>query len=113
MRRAVDCRHEQTRLTFFQVRQVLNRLVARHGRDPIDAVGHRELDAWLRSLHELAPVTQHNYWRVTRRFFSWCQDYLEVIARNPMKRLQERRLEHQEPEILMPVALKLPTESGA
>jgi integrase len=106
-------RHEQTRLTFFQIRQVLNRLVARHGRDPIDAVGYRELDAWLRSLAaELSPVTQHNYWRVTRRFFSWCQDYLEVIPRNPMKRLQERRLEHQEPEILTPDQMRACLEAA-
>ena len=88
--------------TYYQARQVLNRLVARHGRDPVDAVGHRELDAWLRSLSELSPVTQHNYWRITRRFFGWCQDFLEVVPRNPMKRLQERRLEHQDPEILTP-----------
>jgi integrase len=105
-------RHEQTRLTFFQIRQVLNRLIARHGRDPIDTVGHRELDVWLRSLSGLAPVTQHNYWRVTRRFFSWCQGYLEVIPRNPMKRLQERRLEHQEPEILTPDQMRACLEAA-
>ena len=105
-------RHEQARLTYFQIRQVLNRLVARHGRDSIEAVGHRELDAWLRSLSHLSPVTQHNYWRVTRRFFSWCVDYLEVIARNPMKRLQERRLEHQEPEILTPDQMRMCLEAA-
>ena len=90
------------RPTFFQARQVLNRLTARHGRDSLERVGHREVDAWLRSLSGLAPVTQHNHWRITRRFFGFCQDYLEVIVRNPMKRLQEPRLEHQEPAILTP-----------
>jgi hypothetical protein len=45
-------RHQEARLTFFQVRQVLNRLVARHGRDAIESVGHRELDLWLRSLSD-------------------------------------------------------------
>jgi integrase len=105
-------RHQQARLTFFQVRQVLNRLVARHGRDAIESVGHRELDLWLRSLSDLAPVTQHNYWRITRRFFGWCQDYLEVIPRNPMKRLQERRLEHEEPEILTPDQMKMCLEAA-
>ena len=73
-------RHEQTRQTFLQVRQIMNRLVAQHGRDPIDTVDHRMLDTWLRSLSTLAPVTRHNYWRITRRFFGWCHDYLEVIA---------------------------------
>jgi integrase len=72
------------------------------GAIPLMRSGHRELDAWLRSLSELSPVTQHNYWRITRRFFGWCQDFLEVVPRNPMKRLQERRLEHQDPEILTP-----------
>lgn len=95
-------RLEEHRPTYFQARLVLNRLVARHGRDPVAAVGHRELDAWLRSLNGFAPVTQHNYWRITRRFFGWCQDFLEAIPRNPMKKLQERRLEHVDPEILTP-----------
>src|SRR5262245_8634968 len=66
-------RLEEYRPTFFQCRQVLNRLVARHGRDPIDAVGHRELDAWLRGLDGSSPVTKHNHWRIVRRFFGWCQ----------------------------------------
>ena len=105
-------RHQQARVTFFQVRQVLNRLTARHGRDAIEAVGHRELDAWLRSLSDLAPVTQHNYWRVTRRFFGWCCDYLEAIPRNPMKKLQERRLEHQDPEILTPEEMRACLETA-
>jgi integrase len=91
----------------------MNRLVARHGGDPIDMIGHRELDAWLRSLSHLAPITQHNYWRITRRFFGWAQDYLEVIARNPMKKLQERRLEHQEPEILKPEQMRACLEAAA
>ena len=58
-------------------------------RDPIDAVTHRELDAWLRSLSHLSATTRHNYHRVTRRFFGWCQDFLEAIPRNPMKRVPE------------------------
>jgi integrase len=99
-------RLQEHRPTFFQCRQVLNRLVARHGREPIDVVGHRELDTWLRSLKGLGPVTVHNHWRITLRFFGWCQDFLEVIPRNPMKRLQERRLEHRDPEILTPEQMK-------
>jgi integrase len=101
-------RHEQMRMSFFQVRQVLNRLVERHGRDPIDAVGHRELDTWLRSFRDkgLAPVTIHNHWRITRRFFNWCRDYLEVVSKNPFSKLQEQRLEHQDPEILTPEQMK-------
>jgi integrase len=99
-------RHEQDRLGYFQIRMVLNRLVARHGRDPISAVDHRELDAWLRSLHGLAPVTQHNYWRVTRRFFNFCRDFLEVVTRNPMSKLQQPRLEHQDPAILTPEQMR-------
>jgi integrase len=98
-------RLEENRPTFFQARQVLNRLVARHGRDPIDAVGHRELDTWLRSLSGLSPVTLHNHWRITRRFFNWCVDYLEIVPKNPMRRLQERRLEHKDPEILVPAQM--------
>ena len=95
-------RLEGHRPTFFQARQVLNRLAERHGRAPIEAVSHRELDAWLRTLSGFAPVTQHNHWRIVRRFFGFCQDFLEVIPRNPMKRLKERRLEHQDPELLTP-----------
>ena len=100
-------RHEQKRMTFFQLRQVLNPLIARHGKDPINAVDHKKLDTWLRSLSAtLSPTTIHNYWRVTRRFFNFCRDYLEVITRNPMAKLQERRLEHQEPAILTPKQMR-------
>ena len=95
-------RLEPHRQTFFQCRQVLNRLVERHGRAPVVAVGHRELDAWLRSLNGLAPVTQHNHWRITRRFFNFCRDFLEVVPRNPMVKLKERRLEHVDPAVLAP-----------
>ena len=105
-------RHEQKRMTFFQIRQVLNPLVARHGKAPIDVVSHRELDAWLRSLSHLAPVTQHNYWRVTRRFFNFCRDFLEVTLRNPMAKLQERRLEHQDPAILTPDQMRACLEAA-
>ena len=101
-------RHQQARLGFSQIRIVLNRLVAKFGKDAIDAVGHRELDAWLRSLSEtLSPVYVHNHWRITRRFFNFCQDYLELIPRNPMKRLQEPRLEHVDPKILMPNEMRV------
>ena len=46
-------RNEAHRGTFFQCRQVLTPLVARHGRDPVASVTHRELDAWLRSVFAL------------------------------------------------------------
>ena len=105
--------HEQTRPTFFQIRQVLHRLIDRHGRDPIDQVGHRELDAWLRTFSGLSPVTRHNYWRITRRFFGWAQDYLEAIPRNPMKKLQERRLEHRDPAILTPTQMAACLEAAS
>jgi integrase len=108
-------RHEQMRMSFFQVRQVLNRLIARHGREPIDAVGHRELDAWLRSLDHkgLSPVTVHNHWRITRRFFAWCRDYLEVIAKNPFAKLHERRIEHRDPAVLTPDQMRACLDAAA
>jgi integrase len=107
-------RHEQMRLSFFQARQVLNRLIARHGRDPIDAVGHRELDRWLQSLNDegLAPVTVHNHWRITRRFFNFSRDFLEVITKNPFAKLTEPRLEHQDPEVLTPEQMRACLEAA-
>ena len=99
---------------FSQIRIVLNRLIARFGKDPIDSVGHRELDVWLRSLsEELSPVTVHNHWRITRRFFNFCHDFLELIPRNPMRRLQEPRLEHVDPEILTPDQMKACLEAAS
>jgi integrase len=106
-------RHQQARLGYSQIRIVLNRLVARFGKDPIDSVGHRELDVWLRSLENFSPVYVHNHWRITRRFFSFCQDYLELIPRNPMRRLQEPRLEHVDPEILTPDQMKACLEAAS
>jgi integrase len=101
-------RNEAHRGTFFQCRQVLTPLVARHGRDPVDAVTHRQLDAWLRSvsLSGLAPATVRNYWRITRRFFNFCRDFLEVVARNPMVKLTEPRNEHRDPAVLTPEQMK-------
>ena len=99
-------RNEKYRGTFFQARQVLSPLVARHGKDPLAAVTHRELDAWLRSLRNYSAATVHNYWRVTRRFFGFCQDFLELIPRNPMRRLQEPRREHKDPAILTPEQMR-------
>ena len=83
-------RHEQLRKTFFQVRQVLNRLVARHGRDAITLWVIASSTRGCDRCHS-CPGHAAQPRRVTRRFFAWCQDYLEAIPRNPMKRLQERR----------------------
>ena len=91
-------RQEEHPGAFRQCRQVLTPLVARHGRSPVAAVGHRELDAWLRSLRNYSAATTHNYWRVTRRFFNFCRDFLEVVPRNPMSKLTEPRTEHRDPQ---------------
>ena len=100
-------RHQQARLGYSQIKIVLNRLVARFGKDPIDSVDHRQLDSWIRSLAEkLSPTYVHNHFRIVRRFFNFCQDFLEVVPRNPMKRLQEPRLEHVDPAILTPEQMK-------
>ena len=69
-------RHEEYRPTFLQIRQ------ARHGRDPIDAVGHRELDAWLRSLNGngLAPVGE-----VPKLFLAFFpKSFFTIFPRNPL-----------------------------
>jgi integrase len=60
----------------------------------------------------LSPVTQHNHWRITRRFFNFCRDFLEVVSRNPMSKLQERRLEHQDPAILTPGQMRACLETA-
>ena len=65
-----------------------------------------------RSLNGLAPVTVHNHWRITRRFFNFCRDFLEVVSRNPMCKLQERRREHQDPAILTPEQMRACLEAA-
>ena len=84
------------------------------GKQPIEAVDHRQLDVFFRALADegLGPTTIHNHWRITRRFFSFCQDYLEVIVRNPMKRLQEPRQEHKDPAILTPDQMRACLEAA-
>jgi integrase len=98
-------RHESSGIDSRSIRYVLDRLVARHGRDPVDGVGHREIDAWLQSLADregLAPTTCHNHWRITRRFFNYCRDFLEVVSKNPFAKLKERPVQHKHPAILTP-----------
>jgi integrase len=100
-------RHKELRPTYLQLRQHINRLIARHGRDPIDRITHVELDAWLRSLRgKLAPETCHNCWRITRRFFAFCHDFLELIPRNPMLKLKEPAADFKEPELLTPEQMR-------
>jgi integrase len=99
-------RHQQARLGYSQIKIVLNRLADRLGKDPIESVDHRKLDAFFRSLENFSAVYQHNHFRITRRFFSFCQDFLEVIPRNPMRKLQEPRLEHVDPAILTPEQMR-------
>ena len=106
-------RHQQARLGYSQVKIVLNRLVAKFGKDPIDSVDHRQLDSWIRSLAEkLSPTYVHNHFRIVRRFFNFCQDFLEVVPRNPMRRLQEPRREHVDPEILTPEQMRTCLEAA-
>jgi integrase len=94
-------RHEDKKPTLKQIRQPLSSLIARHGRDAIDQITHVHLDAWLRSI-KLSPTTKHNYFRITRRFFSFCHQWLEVIPRNPMMKVPRPKKEFQDPEILTP-----------
>ena len=105
-------RHQQARLGYSQIRIVLNRLVTRFGKDAIDSVDHRKLDVFLRSLEDFSPIYVHNHWRITRRFFNFCRDFLEVVARNPMTKLQEPRLEHVDPEILTPDQMRACLEAA-
>jgi integrase len=69
---------------FFQVRQVLQPLMKRFGRQPIESIGVPELDGWLRSLEtQYAYETRKNYWRRTRQFFTYCHNS-GYISSNPM-----------------------------
>jgi integrase len=98
-----------------QIRHVLNRFVAKFGNHPIDVVTHHELDRWLRSLEDqgLGPTSIHNHARVTRRFFNFARDWLEVVVRNPFVKIKERPLEHRDPEILTPSQMKLCLDAAA
>ena len=100
-------RHQQARLGYSQIKIVLNRLVARFGKDAIDSVDHRELDAWLRSLENFRRST----FTITSGSCVASSTIARIISksipRNPMSELQEPRLEHVDPEILTPEQMKL------
>jgi integrase len=108
-------KHESDGVGIFQIRTVLDRLVKRFGRDAIDSIDHRELDSFFRSLADrgLGPTTVHNHWRITRRFFNYCRDYLEVVNKNPFTKLKERPREHREPHILTPAQMKSCLEAAS
>ena len=106
-------RHQQARMTFFQIRQVLNPLVARHGLATPSTLSLIENSTrGCDRCRTSSATTRHNYHRVTRRFFGWCQDFLEAIPRNPMKRVPEIRREHQDPAILTPEQMRACLEAA-
>ena len=83
---------------------MLAHFVARYGRDAIEAIGQREIDAWVRSLSDKAEVTRSNYCKVARRFFEWCRD-CQIISSNPMRQpVDERRPKRQELTVVYLIA---------
>jgi integrase len=100
-------RFRQSRMMFFQCRQVMKSLSAHIGYRPIGEVGVSELDAWLRSLEsQYAYETRKNYWRRTRQFFTYCHNF-GFIAKNPFVILkQPKRREKAKRHILTPQQMK-------
>ena len=72
---------------------------ARYGNAPIDCLTHREIETWLRGINK-APQTRANYYRIAKRFFKWAHEKEEFIHRNPMIKVDEPRVPHEEPEVL-------------
>jgi integrase len=73
-------------VTFRGLRHLVGRLDARFGSRGIDSISHREIESWLiADFREGA--SRFNGWRVTRRVFQFAVDWLEVLDRNPMRKI--------------------------
>jgi site-specific recombinase XerD len=59
-----------------------------------------------------APVTRHNYYGIVKGFFKWCHEKEEFIARNPMIKVDEPKVERQEPAVLTPQQMKTCLEAA-
>jgi len=81
--RSVAGRRPSTRL---QLKMVLGRLEECFGRLEIAKVTHRQLEPWVNGLAGNY-TTRHNHLRIGRRFFQFCVDWLEVIPRNPFRKV--------------------------
>jgi integrase len=97
--------------TLVQEKQILGSLVARYGNAPIDTLTHREIETWLRGINK-APMTRCNYYRIAKRFFKWCHEKEEFVARNPMIKVDEPKVDRQEPEVLTPQQMKTCLEAA-
>jgi integrase len=69
-----------------QIRYVLTKLESALGKRQLASVNHIELDRWLNGLG-VSGATLWNHYRVARRFFEYCFDWLEAIPRNPFKKI--------------------------
>ncbi len=98
--------------TYFQVRRVLNSLRDRHGKNAIELLTHRELEAWLASIGGSA-TNRQNYHRIARRFFHFVQIWLEAIPRNPFDKIARPGQEHREPAILTPSVMRQCLEAAS
>ena len=59
--------------------------------------GDRDVAAW----HQQGSgKTRANYYRIAKRFFKWAHEKEEFILLNPMIKVDEPRVPHEEPEVL-------------
>jgi integrase len=86
---------------YVQAHQITAVLAKRFGNKPIDLVTHDDLDVWIKGL-KLSPMTRHNYWSITARFFRWCHERADLIAKNPMLKVDAPKVSYTPPEILTP-----------
>jgi integrase len=94
--------HDKSTAYQRQLRLITGHLCAEFGRKDLASVDHRQLEAWLLGLPG-GETYRINHYRVTRRFFEWCVDWLEAIPRNPMKKVgRPADIEGREVAILQP-----------
>jgi integrase len=69
-----------------QLRYVTRSLDGALGARLLAAVSHQELEAWLLSVP--SGTTRWNHYRVARRLWQYAIDWLEVVERNPLKKIE-------------------------
>ena len=87
-----------------QLKTILKRLDAKFGRTDIMRINHRDLDQWMQAVPG-GYMNHINHWKITRRFFAFAQNWLEVIPRNPMAKVPRPEGERNAVQILTPARM--------
>jgi len=82
----------------------------KYGAHALSSITHHDIDQWLNAVGG-SECHQYNCFRIVRRFFEHCRDWLEIIPRNPAAKIGIEKPEGKK-GILTPAEMKLVLEKA-